>query len=157
MLSRPAFRPRHSRQRWRFSTGTGRNGCRRTSCRRNATSSARTPTSAWTSRGASSSTPTGRDAAVESRQPPTTFDLAPIKNKKAGRNGSPFSCAFGELGLAGKLLQALPRVIGEDTDDANGHGRGGEAEDANNRLNLVDFTNDLVLFALFVAFGVAQE
>jgi hypothetical protein len=46
------------------------------------------------------------------------------------------------------LLQVLPGIVGEETDDASGHGCGGKAQDANKRLELVDFANDLGLLAL---------
>src|SRR5262249_8256384 len=49
-------------------------GCRPTCCRRSATTSAPTPTSAWTGRAASSSTPTGRAAAAPRPRRPTTSD-----------------------------------------------------------------------------------
>ena len=66
-----ACRRRPSRRRWRFSTATAARGCRRTCSRRSATTSARTLTSAWTSRAASSSTPTGPAAAGACHRPRT--------------------------------------------------------------------------------------
>ncbi len=49
---------------WPSSTATAASGCPPTCSRRSATTSARTPTSAWTSRAASSSTPTGPGTAA---------------------------------------------------------------------------------------------
>ena len=56
-----ACRRRHSPPRWRSSTAIAPRGCPPTCCKRNATTSARIPMSAPTSRAASSSTPTGPD------------------------------------------------------------------------------------------------
>ena len=60
------------RRPWRFTMATAPHDCRPTCCRRNATSSAPTPTNASTSRAANSSTPTGRGAAARWRQAPIT-------------------------------------------------------------------------------------
>ncbi len=54
-----------------------RGACRRTCSRRSAITSARTPTSAWTSRAASSSTPTGPAAAAPPPAALTTPDTVP--------------------------------------------------------------------------------
>ena len=54
-----ASRCPRSARRWRISTATAATGCRPTCCRLSAITSARTPTSAWTNRAASCSTPTG--------------------------------------------------------------------------------------------------
>jgi len=67
-----------------FSTGlhstmaTARQVSRQTCCRRSATSSARTPTSEWTSRAASSSTPTGPDTGARSPRESTTHRFTAI-------------------------------------------------------------------------------
>ena len=53
-----------SAARWPTTTATAATACRRTCSRPSATTSARTPTSAWTNRAASSSTPTGPAAAA---------------------------------------------------------------------------------------------
>jgi len=52
-------RPRPSAPRWPFTTAIAPRACPPTCCKPNAISSARTLTSVWTNRGASSSTPTG--------------------------------------------------------------------------------------------------
>ena len=57
---------RRSPRRWRSSTATAADACRPTCCRPSAITSAPTPTSAWTSRAASSSTRTGRARAARS-------------------------------------------------------------------------------------------
>ena len=62
--SRGAFRSRPCPAHWRSTTAIAANGCPPTCSRRSATISARTPMSAWTSRAASSSTPTGPGAAA---------------------------------------------------------------------------------------------
>ena len=56
---------------WRSSTASAANGCQPTCCRPSAITSAPTPTSAWTNPAASSSTPTGLDAAATPQQAPT--------------------------------------------------------------------------------------
>ncbi len=127
---------RRSLQRWRSTTATGRSGCRRICCRRSATSSARTRMSVWTSRVASSSTRTGPDAAEGSRRRHTTLRFG-----YEVKEGEPLWLALFRFLRGGgvwarleELLQMLPGVVGEDADDANGHGSCSKSQDADERL-----------------------
>ena len=62
---------------WLSSTAIAASGCRRTCCRRSAITSARTPTSGWTSRAASSSTPIGPVRAATFRPALTPYKRSP--------------------------------------------------------------------------------
>ena len=93
--------PSFSAARWRITTATGPSACRRICCKASGTFSARTPTSAWTSRAANSSTLTGPTRSAHScrREAPGRHFIFPAYSpwntaNSAGRDSRCRRCAW---------------------------------------------------------------
>jgi len=104
--------------------------------------------SGWINRGVSSSIPTGPGVAGRSLLQRITLRFeSNDEEPEAHRPLALFLAVDGsDQGQTfDGLLEMLPGVVGEDADDAGGHYGRGHAKDADKRLNLCNFANNLGL------------